>query len=45
MHMKALNQMVGVKIAKPDAGSFARMRKIKEWRLWRGRPPPKRLKS
>jgi hypothetical protein len=45
MHMKALDQMVGVKIVKPDDGSFARIRKIKEWTLWRGRPPPKRLKS
>jgi hypothetical protein len=43
--MKALYQMVGAKIAKPDAGSFVRMRKIKEYILGRGRPPPKRLKS
>jgi hypothetical protein len=23
----------------------ARMRSIKDWTLWRGRPPPKRLKK
>jgi hypothetical protein len=30
VHMKDLYQMVGAKIAKPDAGSLVRMRKIKE---------------
>jgi hypothetical protein len=45
MHMKALYEMGSLKIAKQNAGSFARMRSIKEWTLWRGRPPPKRLKS
>jgi hypothetical protein len=37
--------MVSAKIAKPNAGSFARMRKNKEWILWRGRPPPKQKKK
>jgi hypothetical protein len=45
MHMKALYEMGSVKIAKQNAGSSARMRSIKEWTLWKGRPPPKRLKS
>jgi hypothetical protein len=45
MHMKALYEMGSVKIAKQNAGSSARMRSIKDWTLWRGRPPPKRLKS
>jgi hypothetical protein len=44
MHMKALYEMVSVKIAKQNARSSARMWSIKEWTLWRGRPPPKRLK-
>jgi hypothetical protein len=43
-HMKAVHEMVSVKIAKQNAGSSARMWSIKEWTLWRGRPP-KRLKS
>jgi hypothetical protein len=45
MHMKALYKMVSAKIAKPNAGSFARRRKVNEWTLWRGRPSPKRLKK
>jgi hypothetical protein len=36
MHMKALYEMVSAKIAKPNARSFARKRKNKEWTLWRG---------
>jgi hypothetical protein len=38
-------ETVSMKIAKQNAGSSARMRSIKDWTLWRGRPPPKRLKS
>jgi hypothetical protein len=38
-------ETVGMKIAKQMAGSSARKRSIKDWTLWRGRPPPKRLKS
>jgi hypothetical protein len=38
-------ETVSMKISKQNAGSSARMRSIKEWKLWRGRPPPKRLKS
>jgi hypothetical protein len=41
MHMKALYEMVS---AKQSARSSARMWSIKEWTLWRGRPPPKLLK-
>jgi hypothetical protein len=44
MHTKALYEMGSGKIAKQEAGSSAWMRSIKEWTLWRGRPPPKRLK-
>jgi hypothetical protein len=44
MHMDALYEMGSVKIAKHNARSSARMWSIKEWTLWRGRPPPKRLK-
>jgi hypothetical protein len=36
--MEARYELVSVDIA------TARMRSIKEWTLWRGRPPPKRLK-
>jgi hypothetical protein len=43
--MKALYEMVSVKIAKQNARSSARLWSIKEWTLWRGRPPPKLLKS
>jgi hypothetical protein len=45
MHMKALYEMVSVKIVKQNARSSARMWSIKECTLWRGRPPPKRLKK
>jgi hypothetical protein len=45
MHMKALYEMVSVKIMKQNARSSARRWSIKEWTLWRGRSPPKRLKS
>jgi hypothetical protein len=44
MHMKALYEMVRVKIPKQNARSSARMWNIKDWTLWRGRPPPKWLK-
>jgi hypothetical protein len=44
MLMKALYEIVSVKIAKRNVRS-ARRWSIKEWALWRGRPPPKRLKS
>jgi hypothetical protein len=43
--MEARYEMVSVKIAKQNARSSARMWSIKEWILWRGTPPPKRLKS
>jgi hypothetical protein len=43
MHMKAIYEMVSLKIAKQNARSSARW-SIKEWTLWRGTPPPKRLK-
>jgi hypothetical protein len=45
MHMKALYEMVSVKIVKQNAKSSARRWSIKEWTLWRGRPPLKQLKS
>jgi hypothetical protein len=45
MHMKALYEIVVVKIMKQNAGSSIRVRSIKDCTLWRGRPPPKRLKS
>jgi hypothetical protein len=44
MNMKALYEMVSVKIAKQKARSSAKLGSIKEWTLWRGRPLPKRLK-
>jgi hypothetical protein len=31
-------------IGKRNTTSSARMGSLKEWTLWRGRPPPKRLK-
>jgi hypothetical protein len=34
-----------VKITKEKAGSHAASQKIKDWTLWRGRPPPKRKKK
>jgi hypothetical protein len=34
-----------VKIAKQKAGCYAASRKIKDWTLWRGRPPLKRKKK
>jgi hypothetical protein len=39
------HETASMKIAKQNAGSSDRMRNIKDWTLWRGRPPPKRLKS
>jgi hypothetical protein len=45
MHMKALYVRGNVKIAKQNTGFSARMQSIKDWTLWRGRPPPKWLKS
>jgi hypothetical protein len=44
-HMKALYEIVSMKLAKQIAGSYVAFRKIKDWTLWRGRPPPKQLKS
>jgi hypothetical protein len=38
MHLKAFYETRSVKIAKQNAGSSARMRSIKDWTLWRGRP-------
>jgi hypothetical protein len=34
-----------LQIAKRTARSTVRMRKIKKWTTWRGRPPPKRKKK
>jgi hypothetical protein len=31
-----------LEIAKQNAGSYDASREIKDWTLWRGRPPPKR---
>jgi hypothetical protein len=45
MLKKVLYEIVSVKIAKQVSGSYVASRKIKDWTLWRGRPPPKRLKS
>lgn len=42
---KDLYEMVGVKIAKQLAGSYVALRRVKDWTMWRGRPPPKRKKS
>jgi hypothetical protein len=36
--------VIGPKIAKRTARSYARMRTKRDWTLWRGRPPPKRKK-
>jgi hypothetical protein len=44
MHTKALYEVGSGKNAKQDAGSSAMIWSCKEWTLWRGRPPPKRLK-
>jgi hypothetical protein len=41
-YRKTINSM---KIAKGKAGSYAALRKIKDWTLWRGRPPPKQKKK
>jgi hypothetical protein len=40
-HCKTLYEMVGVDIAKQNARSSARMSNIKDWTLYRGRPPLK----
>jgi hypothetical protein len=32
-------------VVKRATGMFNRLRKVRDWILWRGRPPPKRLKS
>jgi hypothetical protein len=45
MCMEALYELVSVDITKQNARSSARMWNIMDWTLWRGRPPPKRLKS
>jgi hypothetical protein len=42
---KDLFEIVSVKIAKQTAGSCEASRKIKDWALRKGRPPPKRLNS
>jgi hypothetical protein len=36
---------IGMKIAKQVVGTFRVLRRIKQWNLWRGRPPPKRKKK
>jgi hypothetical protein len=41
---KTLYEIVCVKIMKQNARSSARMWNIKDWTLWKGQPPPKRLK-
>jgi hypothetical protein len=38
-------QIFGGKIAKQVVGTSRRLRKIRKWVLWRGRPPPKRKKE
>jgi hypothetical protein len=36
-----LHEISGGKIAKQIVGTSRRLRRIRIWRLWRGRPPPK----
>jgi hypothetical protein len=36
---------VGLKITKQVVGSSRGLRRIRQWTLWRGRPPPKRKKE
>jgi hypothetical protein len=36
---------IGLEFVKRANGMSNRLRKVKDWVLWRGRPPPKRLKS
>jgi hypothetical protein len=40
-----LYEIFGWKIAKQVVGTSRRLRGIREWTLWRGRPPPKRKKK
>jgi hypothetical protein len=40
-----LYEIFGGKIAKQVVGTSRRLRRIGIWRLWRGRPPPKRKKK
>jgi hypothetical protein len=39
-----LCEIFGGKIAKQVAGTSCRLRRVRKWSLWRGRPPPKRKK-
>jgi hypothetical protein len=39
---KAIYEIFRGKITKQIVGSSIGLRKIKDWTLWRGRPPPKR---
>jgi hypothetical protein len=36
---------IGMKMVKQVVGTSRRLRKIRKWVLWRGRPPPKRKKE
>jgi hypothetical protein len=42
---KTLRKTIGLEIARRIAGFSVRLRKIQDWKLWRGRPPSKRLNS
>jgi hypothetical protein len=41
---KTLRKTLGLDFVKETAGMSSRLRKVKNWILWRGRPPPKRKK-
>jgi hypothetical protein len=42
---KNLYEIISMKVTKQKAGSYAASQIIKDWALWRGRVPPKWLKS
>jgi hypothetical protein len=43
--LKILYAIFRGKVAKQVVGTCRRLRRIKKWTLWRGRPPPKRKKK
>jgi hypothetical protein len=42
---KTLNEIFRGKIAKQVVGTSRRLRRIRKWALWRGRPPPEPKKK
>jgi hypothetical protein len=42
---KIFRKTIGVKFVKRVNWTFSRMRKVTDWTVWRGRPPPKRKKK